>query len=81
MFSMSMMASLLALGMMVCRGVGENWGNLKFIPAANLWPAIVENLFENCKSASTFIGVKYDKKCDIYIINGAYLSTSKNISY
>ena len=35
---MSLIASLLAEGMMDVRGVGENWGNLKFIPAASLSP-------------------------------------------
>ena len=33
------MASLDALGMRVARGVAENWGNLKFMPAASLKPS------------------------------------------
>ena len=32
-------ASLDADGMMEARGVAENWGNLKFIPAASLKPS------------------------------------------
>ena len=33
------MASLDALGISEARGVTENWGNLKFIPAASLKPS------------------------------------------
>jgi hypothetical protein len=40
MSSMRLMASLLAVGMMEARGVGENCGNLKFIEIASLWPGI-----------------------------------------
>ena len=39
-FSMRATASLLALGMRVCRGVAENWGNLKFMLADSLCPKI-----------------------------------------